>query len=46
MPWTMNVTGAFRVRKVGEWLTRGQGEDIERTGGLAGGKGQVYSKSM
>ncbi|CAL1695351.1 unnamed protein product [Somion occarium] len=46
LPWTMNTNGAFRFRKVGEWLVQAQGEDLERTGGLAGSRGKLYSREM
>ena len=43
LPLLMNTDGAFRVRRVGEWLGETKGESIEKTGGLAGGKGQILS---
>ncbi|KAI0080259.1 hypothetical protein K474DRAFT_1657966 [Panus rudis PR-1116 ss-1] len=46
LPWTMNTTGAFRIRRVGEWLVNSQGEDVERTGGLAGGQGRIFTSDM
>ncbi|KAI0788596.1 hypothetical protein C8Q75DRAFT_807802 [Abortiporus biennis] len=41
LPWTMNTAGAFRIRKVGEWLAGHTTEDISQTGGLADGKGVI-----
>ncbi|KDQ63655.1 hypothetical protein JAAARDRAFT_169728 [Jaapia argillacea MUCL 33604] len=43
LPWTMATNGAFRVRKVGEWLSTDTIEDLERTGGLAAGQGQLLT---
>lgn len=43
LPWYMNTSGAFRVRRVGQWLSTSQGEDVNATGGLAGGKGQFLT---
>ncbi|KAK7463688.1 hypothetical protein VKT23_005628 [Stygiomarasmius scandens] len=40
LPWLMNASGTFRTRRVGEWLT-GNTENVQKTGGLAQGKGQV-----
>lgn len=42
LPWFMNTAGAFRVRRVGDWLYSSQREQIERTGGLSGERGQLY----
>ena len=39
LPWTMNTSGAFRIRRVGEWLGTRSGESIQKTGGLAEGRG-------
>jgi hypothetical protein len=41
LPWTMNASGAFRIRRVGEWLGTNSSEDVEKTGGLAEGKGRI-----
>ena len=40
IPWTLNVSGAFRVRKVGDWLRVHGAEEVERTGGLGGRQGR------
>ncbi|KAI8980691.1 hypothetical protein BD414DRAFT_444068 [Trametes punicea] len=45
LPFTMNNSGTFRLRRVGEWLTSDFREDVHRTGGLAGGNGQVMTTS-
>ncbi|KIP12467.1 hypothetical protein PHLGIDRAFT_124010 [Phlebiopsis gigantea 11061_1 CR5-6] len=46
LPWYMNTSGAFRIRRVGEWLTSTtKGENIKATGGLAGGEGTVLNLS-
>jgi hypothetical protein len=37
LPWTVGTGGAFRIRRVGEWLGHEAGEDVRRTGGLARG---------
>lgn len=39
----MKGGGAFRIRRVIEWLTAHNHEDIQATGGLAEGKGQILS---
>lgn len=41
----MKSGGAFRVRRVVEWLGVDDHENIEMTGGLAGGKGRILSMS-
>lgn len=43
LPWTMNNSGAFRIRKVGEWLGDSRGEDITATGGLTGERNNICS---
>ncbi|EGN97497.1 hypothetical protein SERLA73DRAFT_75173 [Serpula lacrymans var. lacrymans S7.3] len=45
VPWTMNSGGTFRIRRVGEWLGIDATEDVQKTGGLAGGKGSFLTKS-
>ncbi|KII93548.1 hypothetical protein PLICRDRAFT_171287 [Plicaturopsis crispa FD-325 SS-3] len=45
LPWTMNTGGAFRIRRVGQWLGEDPTEDVEKTGGLAGGRGQLQHLS-
>lgn len=39
----MKTAGAFRIRKVVEWLGINAQEDIKVTGGLAGGQGRILS---
>jgi len=39
----MKSGGAFRVRRVVEWLGSDSHEDIQETGGLAGGQGRIIS---
>ncbi|OCH96202.1 hypothetical protein OBBRIDRAFT_883448 [Obba rivulosa] len=46
LPWTMNTSGAFRVRRVGEWLKQGAVEHIHITGGLAGGMGRILTPTQ
>ncbi|KZT05899.1 uncharacterized protein LAESUDRAFT_654686 [Laetiporus sulphureus 93-53] len=46
LPWTMNTSGAFRVRRVSERLGGGYGEDIQATGGLAGEKGRIFTMAQ
>ena len=42
LPWYMNTSGAFRIRRVGEWLTNTtKGENLQDTKGLAGGMGTI-----
>jgi hypothetical protein len=43
LPWTMNTSGAFRIRRVGEWLGSSPGEELQRTGGLAAGNGHLLA---
>ncbi|KAL6310056.1 hypothetical protein BKA93DRAFT_722239 [Sparassis latifolia] len=45
LPWTMSTGGTFRVRRIGEWLGPSSGEDIESSGGLAGGRGRILAPS-
>ncbi|KIJ57886.1 hypothetical protein HYDPIDRAFT_34700 [Hydnomerulius pinastri MD-312] len=40
-PWTMNTGGAFRVRRVTDWLGVSSYEDIAKTGGLANNSGRL-----
>ncbi|KZP31227.1 hypothetical protein FIBSPDRAFT_945253 [Athelia psychrophila] len=42
LPWTMKTGGAFRIRRVAEWLGSDNQEDTLTTGGLAEGKGQIF----
>lgn len=46
LPWTINIAGAFRVRRVGEWLGHPTSEDIRATGGLAGGNGHMLTAAQ
>ncbi|CCL98990.1 uncharacterized protein FIBRA_00998 [Fibroporia radiculosa] len=46
LPWTMNMGSAFRVRRVGEWLSHKLGEDIHVTGGLARGNGRILTATQ
>ncbi|KAI0673458.1 hypothetical protein C8Q78DRAFT_1076468 [Trametes maxima] len=41
LPFTMNTSGTFRLRRVGEWLSSDFTEDVNTTGGLAEGKGHI-----
>ncbi|KAI0756684.1 hypothetical protein C8Q80DRAFT_1129927 [Daedaleopsis nitida] len=43
LPFTMNTSGAFRLRRVGEWLKSGYQEDVESTGGLASEHGHILT---
>ncbi|KAI0715276.1 hypothetical protein C8Q76DRAFT_730142 [Earliella scabrosa] len=45
LPIIMNTSGAFRLRRVGEWLKSGYQEDIDSTGGLASEKGHILTES-
>lgn len=42
----MKTGGAFRIRRVVEWLGVGGHEDVQETGGLAGGRGRLLSVAM
>lgn len=42
-PWTMNTSGAFRIRRVGEWLGSNASEELQKTGGLAEGNGHFLT---
>jgi hypothetical protein len=39
----MNTSGAFRIRRISEWLGSSANEDILRTGGLAEGRGRLLN---
>ncbi|ESK97618.1 hypothetical protein Moror_17480 [Moniliophthora roreri MCA 2997] len=41
IPWALDAKGAFRLRKVGEWLGLDPTENIQKTGGLALGRGSI-----
>lgn len=45
LPWTMMKGGSFRVRRVADWLGAAATEDMTKTGGLAGGRGKVVTKT-
>ncbi|RDX50400.1 hypothetical protein OH76DRAFT_1380349 [Lentinus brumalis] len=45
LPLTMNTSGTFRLRRVGEWLKSGFEEDVESTGGLASEQGHVLTEN-
>ncbi len=45
LPVIMNTSGAFRLRRVGEWLKSGYQEDVDSTGGLAAEKGHILTES-
>ncbi|KIY45483.1 hypothetical protein FISHEDRAFT_76662 [Fistulina hepatica ATCC 64428] len=45
LPWTVTAGGAFRVRRVGAWLSLNTSEDILSTGGLAGMRGENISSN-
>lgn len=46
LPWTMPTSGAFRLRRVGEWLGHDAAEDIGATGGLAGDGARFFNFSL
>jgi hypothetical protein len=39
----MNTSGAFRMRRVGEWLASNATEEVQKTGGLAEGRGHILA---
>lgn len=41
LPWNINASGAFRARKVAEWIGLSSMEDVQKTGGLELGRGRV-----
>ncbi|KAJ7597143.1 hypothetical protein C8J56DRAFT_919326 [Mycena floridula] len=43
LPWTLNPGSVFRIRRVGEWLGLSATEDVQKTGGLADGKGHILN---
>ncbi|KAI0830635.1 hypothetical protein BC628DRAFT_1416167 [Trametes gibbosa] len=43
LPFTMNTSGTFRLRRVGEWLSSNFRDDLRSIGGLAQGNGHVLS---
>ncbi|KAH7883685.1 hypothetical protein F5I97DRAFT_2042628 [Phlebopus sp. FC_14] len=44
-PWTMNAGGAFRIRRVADWLGINASEDITKTGGLVANEECLLSLS-
>jgi hypothetical protein len=42
LPLTMKSGGAFRIRRVFEWLNGDGHEDTQATGGLASGMGKIF----
>ncbi|TDL28369.1 hypothetical protein BD410DRAFT_780867 [Rickenella mellea] len=45
IPWTMKVGGAFRVRKVSEWLGEDLGEEVRRNGGISVSRGRIIDQA-
>ncbi|KAJ6575225.1 hypothetical protein B0H19DRAFT_1127757 [Mycena capillaripes] len=43
LPWTVNTSGVFRVRRVEKWLSSGGSEDLKKTGGLLMGRGHLVT---
>ncbi|KAI1793876.1 hypothetical protein LXA43DRAFT_998751 [Ganoderma leucocontextum] len=43
LPFSMNTSGTFRLRRVGEWLSGGFREDLDTAEGLARGKGHFVA---
>ncbi|KAJ4486265.1 hypothetical protein J3R30DRAFT_3697765 [Lentinula aciculospora] len=41
LPWNINANGAFRARKVAEWIGINSMEDVQKSGGLELGRGQI-----
>ncbi|KAJ3879080.1 hypothetical protein F5051DRAFT_326654 [Lentinula edodes] len=41
LPWNVTASGAFRARKVAEWIGINPMEDVQKSGGLELGRGQV-----
>lgn len=39
LPWMASIGGAYRVRRVTNYLTGNRLENVTTTGGLAGGRG-------
>ncbi|KAI0721316.1 hypothetical protein C8T65DRAFT_800472 [Cerioporus squamosus] len=44
LPLTLNTSGTFRLRRVGEWLKSGFEEDVDSTDGLASEQGYVLTE--
>ncbi|KAJ7103420.1 hypothetical protein B0H15DRAFT_942874 [Mycena belliarum] len=43
LPWTVSASGVFRLRRVEDWLGSGASEVLEKTGGLAMGRGRTMT---
>ncbi|KAJ7837507.1 hypothetical protein B0H14DRAFT_1095576 [Mycena olivaceomarginata] len=43
LPWTVNASGVFRVRRVENFLSTGASEDLKKTGGLLMGRGRLIT---
>ena len=43
LPFSMNTSGTFRLRRVGEWLAGGLWDELDKTEGLAKGEGQLIA---
>ncbi|KAF8216116.1 hypothetical protein K438DRAFT_1800095 [Mycena galopus ATCC 62051] len=43
LPWTVNAGGAFRVRRVEDFLGTGTSENLKKTGGLLMGRGRMIN---
>ncbi|KAF9069149.1 hypothetical protein BDP27DRAFT_1326087 [Rhodocollybia butyracea] len=41
LPWNVHASGAFRARKVAEWIGVNLMEDVQKSGGLELGRGRV-----
>ncbi|KAJ3719814.1 hypothetical protein C8R42DRAFT_671864 [Lentinula raphanica] len=41
LPWNINAGGAFRARKVSEWIGVSSIEDVQKSGGLEIGRGRI-----
>ncbi|KAF5390298.1 hypothetical protein D9757_002832 [Collybiopsis confluens] len=41
LPWNINASGAFRARKVAEWIGSNSTEDVQKSGGLELGRGRT-----
>ncbi|KAF7347747.1 hypothetical protein MVEN_01532100 [Mycena venus] len=43
LPWTVNTSGVFRVKRVEDFLGTGAAEDLRKTGGLLMGRGRLVT---
>lgn len=41
LPWNVKASGAFRARKVSEWIGINSMEDVQKTGGLELARGRL-----